>query len=250
MKTKVLVCNIALFLALALSACNSGITTGNSSATPQNYLYVCGGNTGRSIAAEAIAKGNGLNAFSRASGLDPTDPLNVENGVINALANLALSESKVTDYYTKFILGHQAQQMSYADIQKSTQLYAMTEGHMCRVVLKIKTQAQTSDVEKVQQFTKVHLLSKCAIGEYIAIPDGFGTPESQESIVYGGIIQQINGYILTINHNNGNCVMPTHESDVYDPATTTLTLDEATIACCKLYTSDLNKRFNNYCDGM
>jgi protein-tyrosine-phosphatase len=263
MKIKNIIRITALFVPLTLSACNVGSSTPDASSlsacnagsstpaasspsTTQNYLYVCGGNTGRSVAAEAIAKGNGLNAFSRASGLDPTDPRDVEKGVINALSSLALAESKAADYYTKYILGHQAQQISYTDIKDSSQLYTMTKGHLCRVILTVKTQATTSQ-EADLEFTKVHSLSKCALGNYIEIPDGFGTPESQESVVYGGIVQQINGYIHTIQQNNGNCVTPTNESDISDPTTTTLSLDEATQDCCNLYRSDLNKRFNNYC---
>ena len=110
-----------------MTACNVGSSHSGSSTTVNqtnalatNALFVCGGNTGRSPSAEALATANGINAFSRASGLDPSDPLEMEHGALAALARLATSEDKVSDFYTKYIQGRQAQQISYSDILQST----------------------------------------------------------------------------------------------------------------------------------
>lgn len=225
-----------------ITACNSGSSTMAPSNMPSatNVLFVCGGNTGRSPSAEALANANGINAFSRASGLDPTDPLETEQGALDALSRLAESQNEPSDYYTKYILGRKAQQISYSDIFKSSAVYPMTEGHMCRVVLNIQTNA-ASETEAQQQFAKVHLISSCATGKYVSVPDGFGVPKDQEVAVYDGIISQLDDYVLTIKNNNNSCVAPTEETKLNS------SLADALDYCCTNYSSDLNKRFNQYC---
>ena len=225
------------------TACNSGSSTTADQTNPSTtkVLFVCGGNTGRSPTAEALANANGINAFSRASGLDPTDPLEMEQGALDALTRLATSENKTSDFYTKYIQGRRhAQQMSYSDILKSSAIYPMTEGHMCRVVLNIQTNASSNDEAK-EQFSKVHLISSCATGKHVSVQDGFGTPKDQEVVVYDQIINQLNSYVLTIKNNNNSCVTPTEETKL------TSTLSDAIDYCCSKYSSDLNKRFNQYC---
>lgn len=227
---------------LLMTACNSG---GSNTASPTttsstNVLYVCGGNTGRSPSAEALSNANDINAFSRASGLDASDPLEMEQGALDALTRLATSENKASNFYTKYVQGRQAQQVSYSDIVKSSAVYPMTEGHMCRIVLNIQTNAGSNN-EAQQQFAKVHLISSCATGKYVSVPDGFGVPEDQEVAVYDGIINQLNNYVLTIKNNNNSCVAPTEYTKLNS------SLSDAVDYCCANYSSDLNKRFNQYC---
>lgn len=232
-----------LLLASTLSSCGSSNVTSNAvkaSATATDVLFVCGGNTGRSPMAEALADGNGINAFSRASGLDMSDSLEMEKGALSALARFAESESKRQDYYTKYVLEHKAQQITYDDIMKSSSVYPMTETHMCRVALTIELNAN-SELEAQQEFKKVHLLSSCATGKYTAVPDGFGAAESQEIMVYNGIVQQLNNYILTIKRSHNSCVVATESSPLNS------SLDEAVDYCCSQYSTDLNKRYNHYC---
>lgn len=224
-----------------IAACNSGgsnIAPEDTSST--NVLFVCGGNSGRSPAAEALANANGINAFSRASGLDPSDPLEMESGALHALVRLAESQGESSDYYTKYIIGRTAKQISYSDILKSSAVYPMTEGHMCRIVLNIQTNA-SSNSEAQQQFAKVHLFSSCAIGKYVIVPDGFGVPEDQEVAVYNGIINQLNSYVLAIKNNHNSCVVPTKETQLNS------SLNKAVDYCCAHYSADLNQRFNQYC---
>lgn len=234
---------ISVLVSGLFTACGSStvqMSNAQARTTETNVLFVCGGNTGRSPSAEALADGNGINAFSRASGLDYGDPLELESGAVSALSRLAESQHKVSNYYTHNIAGRKAQQLTYEDILKSSVVYPMTEGHMCRVALIIELNAD-SERDAQQQFDKVHLLSSCANGKYTAVVDGFGVVESQERIVYDGIIQQLNSYILTIKHNHNSCVVST-ESSPFNSS-----LDEAVDYCCSKYSSDINKRYNNYC---
>lgn len=233
-----------LFASL-ITACGREITPGFTStpqisSSPVKILFVCGGNTGRSPSAEALADANGMSAFSRASGLDPSDQLYLEQGALNALAAFAESQNKKSDYYTQYIAGRKAQQINYTDILRSSVVYPITEGHMCRVVLNIATNAN-SILEANQQFSKVHLLSSCATGKYTTVPDGFGVAESQEVKVYNGIIAQLNSYILAIKNNHGVCITPLENSNSESSLTETINY------CCKNYAADLNKRYKQYC---
>lgn len=239
--------NLILLSVLAgvLTACGSSSTNSPSTQTKSSavdVLFVCGGNTGRSPSAEALANANGLNAFSRASGLGASDSLDLESGAVIALSKFAESQHKSVDYYTKYILGRKAQQLTYEDVLRSAAIYPMTEAHMCRVALTIELNAD-SDIDAQQQFNKVHLLSSCATGKYSAVPDGFGVAESQEAVFYNGIIQQLNNYILAIKHNHNTCVVAiATESSPFNSS-----LDDTLDYCCSKYSSDLNKRYNNYC---
>lgn len=234
---------ISLLVSGILTACgssNEAVQNVQAQSPSTDVLFVCGGNTGRSPSAEALANGNGINSFSRASGLDSSDPLELESGAVSALSRLAESQHKSADYYTRYIAGRKAQQLTYEDILRSSAVYPMTEGHMCRVALMVELNAD-SERDAQQQFDKVHLLSSCATGKYTAVVDGFGVAESQERVVYNSIIQQLNSYILAIKHNHNSCVTAAENSPFNS------SLDEAVDYCCSKYSVDLNKRYNHYC---
>lgn len=233
---------LTLFVSGTLVACSSSNSEVVSLLQPAStdVLFICGGNTGRSPSAEALANANGTPAFSRASGLDANDPLNVESGALSALTRLAESQHKNSDFYTRYILERKAQQLTYEDILKSSAIYPMTEAHLCRVALIIELNAD-SELEAKQEFDKVHLLSSCATGKYTPVPDGFGVAESKEFVVYNEIIQQLNGYVLAIKNNHNSCVTTIESSPLSS------SLGEAVDSCCSKYSLDLNKRYNNYC---
>lgn len=224
---------------VACSSSNSEVVKLSEPLTT-DVLFICGGNTGRSPSAEALAQANGIPAFSRASGLDANDPLSVESGALMALSRLAESQHENSDFYTRYILGREAQQLTYEDILKSSAIYPMTEAHLCRVALTIELNAD-SELEAKQEFDKVHLLSSCATGKYTPVPDGFGVAESKEFVVYNEIIRQLNSYVLAIKHNHNSCVAATESSPLSS------SLSGAVDSCCIKYSSDLNKRYNNYC---
>ena len=125
----------------------------------RHILFVCTGNTGRSVAAEAlarrwiIARGLAITVGSRGVAVDPAHSL-PEPQIVSLLAVRGIDVS-----------AHRATDLTAADINASGHILTMTAAHR-RTVCERFPAAQG----------RVHMLSEVASGIVEDVPDAFGAP--------------------------------------------------------------------------
>ena len=124
-----------------------------------HILFVCTGNTGRSVAAEALARrmiaqrGLAMSVGSRGVAVDAAN-LSAELHVVTLLMARGLDVS-----------AHRARPLTAADIDTADQVLTMTAAHKQRVLSQFPGSA-----------AKLQLLSAAACGTHEDVPDAFGAP--------------------------------------------------------------------------
>ncbi|MCC2625777.1 MAG: hypothetical protein K0R14_1650 [Burkholderiales bacterium] len=184
-----------------------------SSDKKPTVLFVCGGNTGRSFAAEKIAffkYYKYMNTFSRGSGINPDDSVTPEEPMMNLL----LKDKTLRKHASKQELEtaidlHRATPANVMDINKADTVLTMTADHEQRLKDMIDRECATAsidarnlDPEAKGQWdkmcanterlkNKIHTLIGCATGTDGDIPDGYGKSASAYPPIYKEISENI-----------------------------------------------------------
>lgn len=187
---KILLLSLSCITAMSFAQ-NIESTTNTSQQTKPNIMFVCGGNSGRSVMAEWYTRknyGSIINDFSRGSGIDPNDqqvPEEFAEEII--LANHEATKNE--------LVLQRPTPATVQDINNSAVVLTMTNSHSKRLFNLIDRECLDSNLEtrdlsanslkqwtemckdKAQLKAKIHTISECATGKYIEVPDAFG--ESQ-----------------------------------------------------------------------
>lgn len=159
MKLKQLFIFVAVFLIQGLSFAQQ---------TPMFVTFVCTGNTGRSPMAEALAKDYisqhhlAIEVQSRGVNVDPKEIV-PEEGTVTVLKERGMD-----------ISAHKAQQLTEKDVQASTYLLTMGNGHKEKILAQFP-QAQG----------KVFTLAEFATGTHEELSDPYGKPLEAYKTVEG-----------------------------------------------------------------
>lgn len=127
--------------------------------TGRHILFICSGNTGRSVAAEALARriiierGLAVSVASRGVAVDAANGL-PEPHMVTLLAARGVD-----------ISAHRPRPLTQADVDAADWVLTMTAAHKRRVVTQFPGGA-----------TKVRMLSEAACGTRKDVPDAFGAP--------------------------------------------------------------------------
>ncbi len=154
-----------------------------SAEQPQQMIFVCGGNTGRSPMAEYLANDHfgfpaeGYIAISRAASLDPT-AITPEKNAIQAMLEKPFNIN---------ISLHRAQQLTAQDVKNSDYVLTMTKAQKQKILT-------TIDPDDRNTSNKVYMLSECANGTQVDVPDAWG----KNLETYEKTRDQIAGYIQKI----------------------------------------------------
>ncbi len=202
-----------------------------------SILFVCGGNTGRSFAAEKWTRfskyGRKVDAFSRGSGITAEDSLTPEEPMVDLL----LADKRIPAYNKdrlhNAIKFHRATPASTMDIYNADIVLAMTKSHKQRLFDLIDHECTSAnlDAKKLDTRTrnkwdtaclntdalkrKIHTLIGCATGTDGDIADGYGTPLEDEAKVYPPIYKDITSNIKTILDNTTNPAVNTYQKPAH-----------------------------------
>ena len=127
--------------------------------TPVTVTFVCTGNTGRSPMAEALAKdyiaknNQDIQVHSRGVKVDPNE-MTPEEGTVTVLKDRGID-----------ISSHVAQQFAAEDVEKSTYLLTMGNGHKEKILAQFP-----------QADGKVFTLAEFATGTHEELSDPYGEP--------------------------------------------------------------------------
>lgn len=182
-----------LFATLILITCASGTAIAgdidfNNTAPKAQVLFVCGGNTGRSIMASWYTNaryGNNIEAFSRGSGIDPLDDITPESNA----AQLILNKHYASESQLK---SQRATATTIQDIYSANIVLTMTSSHRDRLVKLIDRECLSSNIDlrglsdsskaqwvemcknKAQLKAKIHTLIGCTTGVDADVEDAYG----------------------------------------------------------------------------
>jgi len=138
--------------------------------TVRHILFICSGNTGRSVAAEALcrnqiaARGLPLTVNSRGVAVDPAN-LRPETPLATLLAARGID-----------IAAHRAAGLTEADVRAADCILTMTAAHKQRVLARFPAAAG-----------KLQMLSEAAHGTQQDVSDAFGAP----MVVYQRLVAQL-----------------------------------------------------------
>jgi|GEM_PF-2521885 len=191
--------------------------------TKPTVLFVCGGNTGRSVIAEWYMRakyGDNVDTFSRGSGIAPGDEVTTEAPA----AALIVAKGNATK---KQMASRRATPASITDIYNANIVLAMTSSHKTRLIAMIDRECNPAnlDTRGLDEETrvkwnnmcannaevlknKIHTLIGCATGTDGDIPDGYKQPDS----AYNAIRRDIVYYTKTIMDNTANPSINTYQA--------------------------------------
>ena len=177
--------NAKLSIGVAIAAWLCGAEYANSA--PQELLFICGGNTGRSPMAEGLVNAqlqkmhnHQYVAVSRGADVDPNAIMPEPNAVI-AMQQKGIDISK-----------HRAAEVTVADIDQATLVLTMTD-----------VQKKTLIALDPKATAKIKTLSECASGVQQNVADPYG----QALSVYVKTRNQIQGYIQQLAKHGFQCVV-------------------------------------------
>ena len=180
-------------------------------------LFVCGGNTGRSVMAEWYFRAvpwysTRFDVFSRGSGINPSDEVAIEPFAVEILTSTHEATSEEINL-------HRATPVSMVDIYKADIILTMTKSYKDRLINLIAAECTADSLEQhkrtdtswqelcspanyINLRNKIHTLIGCATGTDGDIPDAAGKDKEYYQKVRDSIIGNIDSIF---NGDNVKC---------------------------------------------
>lgn len=205
-----------LLIALILVSANVYANT-----TKDTTLFVCGGDTGRGIISKWYIRtkyDHLIKSFSRGSGIDPDDPLEME----------PLAKQLIVEYHSpseQLLNLHRAIPISLIDIHKSNLILTMEVEHSKRLFKMIKRECSAFNLNylnhnhnkyqwhnmclnRAKLEAKIHTLIGCATGTDGDIADPYGKDKESYINTRNEIIRYIDIIMANYQKNGRWCVIP------------------------------------------